>query len=59
MTELREEGLRVMRDDEPLAIAHREIRAAREGCPTRYPPAAGAPASPNPSNASTTIRCIR
>lgn len=30
VTELREEGLRVMRDDEPLAIAHREVRAARD-----------------------------
>lgn len=30
IVELREEGLRVMRDDEPLAIAHREIRAARD-----------------------------
>jgi len=29
IAELREDGLRVMRDDEPLAIAHREIRAAR------------------------------
>lgn len=29
VTELREEGLRVMRDDEPLAVAHCEIRAAR------------------------------
>lgn len=27
--ELRESGLRVMRDDEPLAMAHLEIRAAR------------------------------
>jgi hypothetical protein len=35
MTELREEGLRVMRDDEPLAIANREIRAAREAMPPR------------------------
>ena len=35
MTELREEGLRVMRDDEPLAIAHREIRAARDAMPSR------------------------
>ncbi len=35
VTELREEGLRVMRDDEPLAIAHREIRAAREAVPSR------------------------
>jgi hypothetical protein len=31
--ELREEGLRVLRDDEPLAIAHHEIRAAREQAP--------------------------
>jgi hypothetical protein len=30
ITELREEGLRVLGDDAPLAIAHREIRAARE-----------------------------
>lgn len=30
VTELREEGLRVLRDDEPLAVAHHEIRAARE-----------------------------
>jgi hypothetical protein len=28
--ELRDEGLRVLRDDEPLAIAHFEIRAARD-----------------------------
>lgn len=34
VTELREEGLRVMRDDEPLAIAHREIRAARDAMPS-------------------------
>jgi hypothetical protein len=27
--ERREDGLRVMRDDDPLAVAHREIRAAR------------------------------
>jgi hypothetical protein len=33
--ELREDGLRVMRDDEPLAIAHREIRAARDTGPPR------------------------
>jgi hypothetical protein len=33
--ELREEGLRVMRDDEPLAVAHREIRAARDAMPSR------------------------
>lgn len=30
MTELRKESLRVLRDDEPLAIAHLEIRAARK-----------------------------
>jgi hypothetical protein len=35
MTELREDGLRVMRDDEPLAVAHREIRAARNATPAR------------------------
>lgn len=35
MTELREDGLRVMGDDEPLAIAHREIRAARDAMPPR------------------------
>jgi hypothetical protein len=29
VSELREDGLRVMRDDDPLAVAHREIRAAR------------------------------
>ena len=34
-TELREDGLRVMGDDEPLAIAHREIRAARDAGPAR------------------------
>lgn len=34
-TELRKEGLRVMRDDEPLAIAHREVRAARDAGPRR------------------------
>lgn len=34
VTELRSEGLRVMRDDEPLAIAHREIRAARDARPS-------------------------
>jgi hypothetical protein len=34
LTELRENGLRVMRDDEPLAIAHREIRAARDAMPS-------------------------
>jgi hypothetical protein len=33
--ELRQEGLRVMRDDEPLAIAHREIRAAHDAMPQR------------------------
>lgn len=33
--ELREEGLRVMRDDEPLAIAHREVRAARDRAPRK------------------------
>lgn len=32
--ELREDGLRVMRDDDPLAIAHREIRAARDARPS-------------------------
>ena len=31
--ELRGDGLRVMRDDEPLAIAHREICAARVAMP--------------------------
>jgi hypothetical protein len=31
--ELRQEGLRVLRDDEPLAIAHQEIRAARDRAP--------------------------
>jgi hypothetical protein len=35
VTELREEGLRVMRDEEPLAMAHREIRAARDAMPSR------------------------
>lgn len=34
VTELRQNGLRVMRDDEPLAIAHREIRAARDARPS-------------------------
>jgi hypothetical protein len=34
LTELRQNGLRVMRDDEPLAIAHREIRAARDAMPS-------------------------
>jgi hypothetical protein len=33
--ELRDEGLRVIRDDEPLAIAHREVRAARAARPPR------------------------
>jgi hypothetical protein len=33
--ELRGEGLRVLRDDEPLAIAHAEVRAAREKPPRR------------------------
>ncbi|MEX2660702.1 MAG: hypothetical protein WD227_02185 [Vicinamibacterales bacterium] len=33
--ELRGEGLRVLRDDEPLAIAHAEVRAARERPPRR------------------------
>lgn len=33
--ELREEGLRVVRDGDPLAIAHREIRAARDRGPQR------------------------
>lgn len=33
--ELRNDGLRVLREDEPLAIAHAEIRAAREGPPRR------------------------
>jgi hypothetical protein len=35
VTELRDEGLRVIRDDEPLAIAHRELRAARDAPPAR------------------------
>ena len=35
VAELREEGLRVLRDDEPLAIAHREVRAARDARPPR------------------------
>ncbi len=35
VTELREEGLRVIRDDEPLAIAHRELRASRDATPPR------------------------
>jgi hypothetical protein len=35
VAELREEGLRVLRDDEPLAIAHHEIRAARDSGPRR------------------------
>jgi hypothetical protein len=34
-TELREEGLRVVRDDEPLAVAHQELRAARDRVPSR------------------------
>lgn len=33
--DLRDEGFRVMRDDEPLAIAHREVRAARDAKPRR------------------------
>lgn len=33
--ELRDDGLRVLRDDEPLAIAHVEIRAARDRLPLR------------------------
>jgi len=33
--ELRAEGLRVLRDDEPLAIAHHEIRAARDDLSSR------------------------
>ena len=32
--ELRKDGIRVMHDDEPLAIAHREIRAARDAMPS-------------------------
>lgn len=35
MVELRDEGLRVMRDDEPLAIAHSEVRAARDAAMPR------------------------
>ena len=35
MSELREHGLRVLRDDEPLAVAHREILVARQ-TPQRY-----------------------
>lgn len=35
MAELRRDGLRVMRDDEPLAMAHHEIRAARGVSPFR------------------------
>ena len=35
VTELREDGHRVIRDDELLAIAHREIRAARDALPSR------------------------
>ncbi len=33
--ELREEGLRVLRDEEPLAVAHHEIRAARDETASR------------------------
>jgi hypothetical protein len=35
VAELRAEGLRVLRDDEPLAIAHAELRAAQERPPRR------------------------
>lgn len=35
VAELRRDGLRVIRDDEPLAIAHREIRAARAAGPSQ------------------------
>jgi len=35
VAELRDDGLRVLRDDEPLAVAHVEIRAAREPPPLR------------------------
>lgn len=35
MAELRDEGVRVMRDDEPLAIAHFHVRAAREAASPR------------------------
>jgi hypothetical protein len=35
IAELRAEGLRVLGDDEPLAIAHLEIRAARDARPPR------------------------
>ena len=35
MAELRGEGLRVMRDDEPLAIAHCETQASRRAAPSR------------------------
>ena len=35
VTELRQEGLRVIRDDEPLALAHVELRAARQALPHR------------------------
>jgi hypothetical protein len=35
VTELRREGLRVIHDDEPLAIAHRELRAAHHAMPPR------------------------
>ena len=33
VTELRQDGLRVIREDEPLAVAHREVRAARDAGP--------------------------
>jgi hypothetical protein len=33
VTELRQDGLQVIRDDELLALAHREIRAARDARP--------------------------
>jgi hypothetical protein len=35
VSELREDGLRVMRGDDPLAVAHREIRAARNASSPR------------------------
>jgi hypothetical protein len=35
MDELRESGLRVLRDDDPLAMAHREIQRARAGASRR------------------------
>lgn len=38
VAELRGEGLRVMRDDEPLAIAHRQVRAARNAMASRRVP---------------------